>query len=105
MQQFSAKAEGLAHDGIGAMRGITGDNAGAPKTGRAKYPQLEKSHPRDAPLEHGSHDTALDHKTQKPLISQQLLSKFWMSLGYLELSLGRHDWIRTNDLFRVKEAL
>jgi hypothetical protein len=22
-----------------------------------------------------------------------------------ESSLGRHDWIRTNDLFRVKEAL
>ena len=57
------------------------------------------------PPERGFHDTALDVKAQKPLIFQRLRYFFWMSLDVSKLYLGRHDWIRTSDLFRVKEAL
>ena len=57
------------------------------------------------PQEHGFHDIALDVKIQKPLILQRLILVIWMSLDVSESNLGRHDWIRTSDLFRVKEAL
>jgi len=57
------------------------------------------------PPERGFHDTALDVKIQKPLIFQRLTIYFWMSLDGNISNLGRHDWIRTSDLFRVKEAL
>jgi len=43
----------------------------------------------------------LDAKRQKPLIFQRLTYPLWMSLDYLESGNGRHDWIRTSDLFRV----
>jgi hypothetical protein len=42
---------------------------------------------------------------QKPLIIQRLWSLFGIVWDDLESNLGRHDWIRTSDLFRVKEAL
>ena len=53
----------------------------------------------------GFHNTALDAKRQKPLIFQRLWSILWIVWDVFESNLGRHDWIRTNDLFRVKEAL
>jgi hypothetical protein len=39
---------------------------------------------------------------QKPLISQRLIVSCWMSSDVSKLNLGRHGWIRTSDLFRVK---
>ena len=57
------------------------------------------------PLEAGFHNTALDTKRQKPLIFQRLVFILWMSVDVFKSNFGRHDWIRTNDLFRVKEAL
>jgi hypothetical protein len=49
--------------------------------------------------------THLDAKRQKPLIFQRLIWTLWTVLEVFESNLGRHDWIRTSDLFRVKEAL
>jgi hypothetical protein len=30
---------------------------------------------------------------------------YWTVLDVSKTEIGRHDWIRTSDLFRVKEAL
>ena len=40
-------------------------------------------------------------KTQKPLILQRLNLFSWIVSDVFESNFGRHDWIRTNDLFRV----
>jgi hypothetical protein len=53
----------------------------------------------------GFHDTSLDAKRQKPLIMQRLDFNLWIVSDVPEFKNGRHDWIRTSDLFRVKEAL
>src|ERR1700723_2405342 len=50
----------------------------------------------------GFQNTLLDVKRQKPLIFQRLKLISRMCLDFLESNLGRHDWIRTSDLFRVK---
>ncbi len=42
---------------------------------------------------------------QKLLLLQQLNLVLWTVWDVLESRNGRHDWIRTSDLFRVKEAL
>lgn len=71
-----------------------------------RYPRSGKLIPPDVPpLEIGFHDTALDAKRQKPLIFQRLGLILWIVLELLESGNGRHDWTRTSDLFRVKEAL
>jgi len=53
----------------------------------------------------GFHDTPLDVKGQKPLSFQRLASELWTLLDVLQSGIGMHDWIRTSDLFRVKQAL
>ena len=68
-------------------------------------PILKIMPPHMPPLGVGFHFTPLDVKRQKPLIFQRLSLTYWMSLDVFETNLGRHDWIRTSDLFRVKEAL
>jgi hypothetical protein len=66
--------------------------------------------PMVPPLEFGfrntlrRNQTQFDARIQKPLIFQRLILICWIVLDVFESSLG-HDWIRTNDLFRVKEAL
>ena len=61
--------------------------------------------PEMPPREHGFPNAPPDVKTQKPLSFQRLIGSYWKSSDVSKSNLGRHDWIRTNDLFRVKEAL
>jgi hypothetical protein len=71
-----------------------------------KYPHFQDFVPPDVPqVELGFHDTPLDAERQKPLIFQRLGLTFWTVMDVAESENGRHDWIRTSDLFRVKEAL
>lgn len=71
-----------------------------------KYPQFRNPIPPDIPpLGIGCHNTPLDVKGREPLISQRLNFVFWIVWEVLKSRNGRHDWIRTSDLFRVKEAL
>jgi len=50
----------------------------------------------------GFHDTPLDVEKTKAADFQRLGLAFWIVLDVVESKNGRHDWIRTNDLFRVK---
>ena len=44
-------------------------------------------------------------RDKKPLTIQRLAGTPLSVLNVLGSGNGRHDWIRTSDLFRVKEAL
>jgi len=73
---------------------------------KVEIPPLPENLPPDVPLLGvGFHDTPLDVERQKPLYFQRLDLNGWIVLDLSESKYGRHDWTRTSDLFRVKEAL
>jgi hypothetical protein len=67
--------------------------------------KLEIVPPKLPPPGTGSHYAALETKRQKPLTFSGFASFSELYLDVFESIRGRHDWIRTSDLFRVKEAL
>src|ERR1700761_8518172 len=60
--------------------------------------------PNCGPLPQNSHTCAMTISRTVKLVSQNL-PYYRSPAGRLKRRNGRHDWIRTNDLYRVKVAL